>query len=55
MFIEFVAFIFCGAVSVLRAGKLSQIHGNRAEPSTADKTPVEMKATYSTNINQTRG
>jgi hypothetical protein len=55
MFVEYVAFIFSGAASALRAGKQSQIHVKHAEPSRADTTPERIKAPYSININQTRG
>jgi hypothetical protein len=41
--------------AVPHAGKQSQIHGKHEDPSRAHTTPQVMKATYSTNINQTRG
>jgi hypothetical protein len=37
--------------AVHHAGKQSQIHRKHAEPSRADRTPEEMKATYSSNVN----
>jgi hypothetical protein len=55
MFVEYVPLIFSGVVSALRASKQSQIHRKHTESSRTETAPEKIKATYSTNINQTRG
>jgi hypothetical protein len=53
LFLEYIDFVFSGAVSGLRARKHNQIHRKHTKPNIANTTPGKIKAPYSTYINQT--